>query len=172
MSLVRRRVHRKVVMYVHRIIETFPLTRMLNIPADRPGRSLWRYHSPSSVGSSIDGTFVAMFGGDKFVPIIGHLSLARDMKTALQEDEDGEATTSTGQKKIMSSEEKAQKDEKNQKVIAEVCNVCCDIFKPRLPNAPGRKRKSEKNASPSSWKHSHASLVYSQSRLPASTMWR
>jgi len=62
--------------------------------------------------------FGAMFGGEKFVPIIGHLSLARDMKTALQED-DGDATTSTGQKKILSPEEKLKKDEKNQKVIAE-----------------------------------------------------
>ena len=120
---------------------------------------------------SIDEIFVAMFGGEKFVPIIGHLSLARDMKTALQEDDDGEATTSTGQKKIMSPEDKAKKDEKNQKVIAE---VCCDIFKPRLglPNALRRKRKSERSVSPSSWKHSHASLVYSPSLLPASTMWR
>lgn len=71
-------------------------------------------------GPRINDVLAAMFGGEKFVPIIGHLSLARDMKTALQEDEDGEATTSTGQKKIMSPEEKAKKDEKNQKVIAEV----------------------------------------------------
>lgn len=82
-------------------------------------------------GVGIDEILVAMFGGDKFVPIIGHLSLARDMKTALQEDDDGEASTSTGQKKIMSPEEKAKKDEKNQKVIAEVCNACCDIFQAR-----------------------------------------
>ncbi len=69
-----------------------------------------------------------MFGGEKFVPIIGHLSLARDMKTALQEDDEGgDATSSTGQKKILSQEEKAKKDEKNQKVIAEVCDICHDM---------------------------------------------
>jgi len=123
---------------------------MLNIITDRPGRSLWRYHSPySSVGLRFDDIRAAMFGGEKFVPIIGHLSLARDMKTALQEDEGGEATSSTGQKKIMSQDEKIRKDEKNQKVIAEVCDICRDISNPRFPDALRRKRKSEKNALPS-----------------------
>lgn len=90
-----------------------------------------------------------MFGGEKFVPIIGNLSLARDMKTALQEDGGGEATSPTGQKKILSPEEKAKKDEKNQKVIAEVCDSCRDVSNPRFPNTLCRKRKNEKNASPS-----------------------
>lgn len=120
-----------------------------------------------------DDTLPAMFGGEKFVPIIGHLSLARDMKTALQEDDEGgEATSSTGQKKILSNEEKIKKDEKNQKVIAEVCDVCRNVSNRRFPNTLRRKRKNEKNASPSSWKHSHANLVYSPSPLPASTTRR
>jgi len=78
-------------------------------------------------GPRFDDTLAAMFGGEKFVPIIGHLSLARDMKTALQEDEGGEATSPTGQKRILSQEEKVKKDEKNQKVIAEVCYICCEM---------------------------------------------
>jgi len=35
--------------------------------------------------------FGAIFGGDRFMSIIGNISLARDMKTALQEAEDAEA---------------------------------------------------------------------------------
>jgi len=100
-------------------------------------------------GLRFDDIRAAMFGGEKFVPIIGHLSLARDMKTALQEDEGGEATSSTGQKKILSAEEKIKKDEKNQKVIAEVCGIYRDMSNPRFPDALRRKPKSEKNASPS-----------------------
>lgn len=68
-----------------------------------------------------------MFGGEKFVAIIGHLSLAKDMKTALQDDdEEPEASTSTGEpgapavKKVLTPEEKAKKDEKNQRIIAQV----------------------------------------------------
>jgi hypothetical protein len=35
--------------------------------------------------------FSAIFGGERFVPIIGHISLGKDMKDALQnEDSDGE----------------------------------------------------------------------------------
>lgn len=34
--------------------------------------------------------FGAIFGGERFIPIIGHISLARDMKTALQEVDDAE----------------------------------------------------------------------------------
>lgn len=35
--------------------------------------------------------FSAIFGGERFVPIIGHISLGRDMKDALQnEDSDSE----------------------------------------------------------------------------------
>ncbi|TFK64456.1 DnaJ-domain-containing protein [Pluteus cervinus] len=67
--------------------------------------------------------FGAIFGGEKFVPIIGHISLAKDMKAALQEaDEEGEDTgggsNTTGRikdGKVLSEEEKAKKDEKDRK---------------------------------------------------------
>lgn len=70
--------------------------------------------------------FGAIFGGERFVPIIGEISLARDMKTALQEAEDLEENEETGHivdakgKKILSPEEKAKKDEKAKVVAAEV----------------------------------------------------
>ena len=42
--------------------------------------------------------FGAIFGGERFVPIIGTISLAKDMKSALQEAEDGEgADENSGQ---------------------------------------------------------------------------
>jgi hypothetical protein len=61
------------------------------------------------------------------VPIIGHISLGKDMKTALQEAEDAEHDSqgrkvlrdSKG-KAILSEGEKAKRDEKEQKVAAEV----------------------------------------------------
>ncbi|KAF4622129.1 hypothetical protein D9613_009098 [Agrocybe pediades] len=73
--------------------------------------------------------FGAIFGGERFVPIIGHISLARDMKTALQEAEDAEGDEdeppSSGQRlkdakgrDILSPEEKARKEEK-EKIKAE-----------------------------------------------------
>lgn len=73
--------------------------------------------------------FGAIFGGERFLPIIGQISLARDMKTALQEAEDAEAEGSQDGKKVMrdakgreilSEEEKAKKEEKQRKASAEV----------------------------------------------------
>ncbi|KIM37419.1 hypothetical protein M413DRAFT_77118 [Hebeloma cylindrosporum] len=69
--------------------------------------------------------FGAIFGGERFVPIIGNISLARDMKTALQEAEDAEAdgeAETDGKprlkdakgREILSPEEKAKKDEKDR----------------------------------------------------------
>ena len=47
-------------------------------------------------GLRFNDTLAATFGGKKFMPIIGHLSLAQYMKAALREDdEDGEATSSS-----------------------------------------------------------------------------
>ena len=68
--------------------------------------------------------FSQLFGGEKFVPIIGHISLGRDMKTALQEDRD-ETATADGPKRVksgkdMTPEEKAKKDEKSRKEAAAV----------------------------------------------------
>ena len=74
--------------------------------------------------------FGAIFGGERFLPIIGTISLARDMKAALQEAEDAEegGQVEGGKKvvrdnkgrEILSEEEKAKKEEKARKVAAEV----------------------------------------------------
>lgn len=65
--------------------------------------------------------FGAIFGGDKFVPIIGQISLARDMKSALQEAE--EASDEPGEKakvldakgrEVISPEERARREEKER----------------------------------------------------------
>ncbi|KAF8583662.1 DnaJ-domain-containing protein [Ramaria rubella] len=66
--------------------------------------------------------FSQLFGGDKFVPIIGNISLGRDMKTAMQED--GETNTGDGPKRVkndkdMTPDEKAKKEEKRKKEAAE-----------------------------------------------------
>ncbi|KAH9475514.1 DnaJ-like protein 1 [Psilocybe cubensis] len=67
--------------------------------------------------------FGAMFGGERFVPIIGNISLARDMKTALQEAEDTDADEEQSHasrpkdakgRAILSPEEKARKEEKDR----------------------------------------------------------
>jgi hypothetical protein len=60
------------------------------------------------------------------LPFIGHLSLARDMKTALQEADEAEGEGATPVvrdakgREIISPEEKAKRDEKARKVSAEV----------------------------------------------------
>jgi hypothetical protein len=60
------------------------------------------------------------------LPFIGHLSLARDMKTALQEADEAEGEGSTAVvrdakgREIISPEEKARRDEKAKKTAAEV----------------------------------------------------
>lgn len=68
--------------------------------------------------------FGAIFGGERFVPIIGNISLARDMKTALQEAEEVEADGEENDgrlrlkdakgREILSPEEKAKKEEKER----------------------------------------------------------
>ncbi|KAG1748163.1 DnaJ-domain-containing protein [Suillus lakei] len=69
--------------------------------------------------------FGAMFGGERFAPIIGQISLAKDMKAALQEVEETEGTDDKDVKRdakgkeILSEEEKARKEEKEKKVTAE-----------------------------------------------------
>lgn len=65
-----------------------------------------------------------MFGGERFVPIIGHISLAKDMKTAMQEaddiDESKPVQRDAKGREILSPEEKAKRDEKARKIAAEV----------------------------------------------------
>ena len=46
----------------------------------------------------------------------------------------GEATSSTGQKMILSNEEKAKKDEKDWKVTAEVCDISHSLSNPQFAN--------------------------------------
>ncbi|KAI0247329.1 DnaJ-domain-containing protein [Lactifluus subvellereus] len=69
--------------------------------------------------------FGAIFGGERFLPLIGQLSLARDMKTALQEadEAEGEGSTPVARdakgREIISPEEKARREEKARKTAAE-----------------------------------------------------
>ncbi|KAI0654329.1 DnaJ-domain-containing protein [Cubamyces menziesii] len=66
--------------------------------------------------------FGSIFGGERFVPIIGHISLAKDMKAALQEEEDNESENVQRDAKgreILSPEEKARREEKARKAAAE-----------------------------------------------------
>lgn len=93
-----------------------------------------KYNEFGSKESAPEGGFVdpeevfgAIFGGERFVPLIGQLSLARDMKSALQEadeaaGEEGAAPVARDAKgrEIISPEEKAKRDEKARKVAAEV----------------------------------------------------
>jgi hypothetical protein len=71
--------------------------------------------------------FGAIFGGERFIPIIGNISLGKDMKAALQEAEEAEhegegkaVNRDSKGRQILSEEEKAKKEEKAQKVAAEV----------------------------------------------------
>ncbi|TFK51506.1 DnaJ-domain-containing protein [Heliocybe sulcata] len=66
--------------------------------------------------------FGSIFGGERFVPIIGHISLAKDMKAAMQEADDepeGQVVLDAKGRPILSPEEKAKKDEKARKGAAE-----------------------------------------------------
>ncbi|KAF7416223.1 hypothetical protein PC9H_002488 [Pleurotus ostreatus] len=70
--------------------------------------------------------FGAIFGGERFLPIIGQISLARDMKAALQEADEAEGGEADGKKlrdakgrEILSEEEKAKKEEKDRAKAAE-----------------------------------------------------
>lgn len=77
--------------------------------------------------------FGAMFGGDRFEPLIGKISLAKDMKAAMQDEGDEDDGTIKGPdgnplekkydakgKEIISPEEKARRDAKERKISAEV----------------------------------------------------
>ncbi|KAF7986759.1 hypothetical protein HWV62_20344 [Athelia sp. TMB] len=96
-----------------------------------------KYNEFGSKESAPEGGYVdpeevfgAIFGGERFIPIIGQISLAKDMKSALQEAEDAEEE-GVGKKvsrdekgrEIISEEEKARKEEKAKKVSAEKAAV-------------------------------------------------
>lgn len=79
--------------------------------------------------------FGAIFGGERFTPIIGDISLGRDMKAALQEAEEAEGDENGPKKardskgrEILSEAEKAQKEEKDRKKAAEVTYSLFIIF--------------------------------------------
>ncbi|KAF7792272.1 hypothetical protein EIP86_003308 [Pleurotus ostreatoroseus] len=91
-----------------------------------------KYNEFGSKESAPEGGFVdpeevfgAIFGGERFVPIIGHISLAKDMKTALQEadeeegGEDGVVQRDAKGREILSPEERARREEKARKAAAE-----------------------------------------------------
>ncbi|KAI0315419.1 DnaJ-domain-containing protein [Amylostereum chailletii] len=93
-----------------------------------------KYNEFGSKESAPEGGFVdpeevfgAIFGGDRFIPIIGNISLAHDMKTALQEADEMESEEPTQRdakvREIISPEEKARRDEKARKAAAEKAEV-------------------------------------------------
>ncbi|TDL20410.1 DnaJ-domain-containing protein [Rickenella mellea] len=72
--------------------------------------------------------FSAIFGGERFIPLIGEIGLAREMKRALQEADDAEAEEGgeakvvlrdAKGKEILSPEERARREEKARKESAE-----------------------------------------------------
>jgi len=117
--------------------------------------------------------FGAIFGGERFLPIIGQISLARDMKAALQEAEDAELEGEGGSGKkvirdakgreILSEEEKAKKEEKRQKAAAEVSNILLYKTVSTAANLC-RKRQFAQNECKSSWTISSENLAYLRSR--------
>ena len=93
-----------------------------------------KYNEFGSKESQPEGGFVdpeevfsAIFGGERFVPIIGEISLGKEMKAALQEADEFEEGEG-GRKRvrdekgneILSPEEKARKEEKARRAAAEV----------------------------------------------------
>ena len=94
--------------------------------------------------------FSAIFGGERFVTIIGEISLGRDMKEALQkaeEEEDKEdptqRITDAKGREILSPEQKAKKEEQKAKkeaiekrISAEVSRQCTSTRQPRISLLP------------------------------------
>ncbi|GLB43009.1 putative dnaJ-domain-containing protein [Lyophyllum shimeji] len=91
-----------------------------------------KYNEFGSKESTPEGGFVdpeevfgAIFGGERFTSIIGNISLAKDMKAALQEaeeaegEDDGKRLRDAKGREILSEEEKAAKEERERKKAAE-----------------------------------------------------
>jgi len=100
-----------------------------------------KYNEFGAKESGAEGSFVdpeevfsAIFGGDRFVPLIGEISLGKDMKEALQQaeeadGEDGSGTLEQGGsstqprdakgRPILTPEQRAKKAEKDRKIAAE-----------------------------------------------------
>lgn len=65
--------------------------------------------------------FGQIFGGERFEDIFGKISLAKDMKTALQEAEEAEDDSTKIQNgKSTNEDERMRKEEKDKKKAAEV----------------------------------------------------
>jgi DnaJ-class molecular chaperone len=83
-----------------------------------------RESQPKSGFMDPEEFFSQLFGGEKFVPIIGNISLGRDMKTALQENDTDEAGTKKVKSETdMAPNEKAKKDEKSKQEALEVRTI-------------------------------------------------
>lgn len=133
-----------------------------------------KYNEFGSKESQPEGGFVdpeevfgAMFGGERFVPIIGHISLAKDMKAALQEadeeTEEGKVVQKDAKgREIISPEEKARRDEKSRKAAAEVSPHFPALAVEAYIQTP-RKRQQGRSVSTSSWRTSSGSWVSLQS---------
>lgn len=139
-----------------------------------------KYNEFGSKETAPEGGFVdpeevfgAIFGGERFIPIIGQISLAKDMKAALQEeDEDGDGDKPVQRdakgREILSPEEKAKRDEKARKVAAEVS--IARLYEQGLEyRRTCRKLRHARRGSTNSWRTWSGSLVYLRSRLPART---
>jgi len=83
--------------------------------------------------------FGAIFGGERFLPIIGQISLARDMKTALQEADEAEGEDSKVKrdakgKEILTEEEKARREERERKATAEKAEARAERIRKLVEN--------------------------------------
>ncbi|KAI0919871.1 hypothetical protein AcV5_001823 [Taiwanofungus camphoratus] len=115
-----------------------------------------KYNEFGSKESAPEGGFVdpeevfsTIFGGERFVPIIGHISLAKDMKTALQEAEEmgeNEGENGVGKqiardakgREILGPEEKARREEKARKTAAEKAAVRAERVQKLVENLERR----------------------------------
>ena len=126
-------------------------------------RKKYNEFGPNQGATAPEGGFVdpeqifsAIFGGDKFVPIIGDISLGKEMKSALQEADEAEnAGEGSGPKRVKDSkgrevltpEEKAKKEEKDKKAAAEVCTLFKERWRQsRLKFLPGNQRAAAREA--------------------------
>ena len=101
--------------------------------------------------------FGAIFGGERFIPIIGEISLAKDMKSALQdEDNSGDIPRDAKGREVLSIEEKVKREEKARKVAAEVLKVI-SVISASSPYISCRKLLRGSNVSRNSWKSLSAS---------------
>ena len=135
-----------------------------------------KYNEFGSKESTPEGGFVdpeevfgAIFGGERFMPIIGQISLAKDMKAALQEEEDdggGDKPVQRDAKgrEILSPEERAKKDEKARKAAAEVGTGISSTETERLRRRHRKLRHAQKGFR-SSWRTWKGSLAYSLNQL-------